>query len=100
MNFVDHVKSLSPGPVNLDGMVAAELYEFIAATKGMNVTRAAGRMFKGEKLSSKTIRALHQYAYAKVTAISCRDRGEIVYAAKYEARCDQIYTELPNYAKW
>jgi len=98
--FVDHVKSLEPGMVNLDGMDSSDLYKFISATRGMNATRAAGRMFKGEKLATQTVRALHNYAYTKVTAIACRERGEIKSALSYEGTCDRIHRDLPGYAKW
>lgn len=40
------------------------------------------------------------YAINKATAISCRLRGDIPSALKYETVCDNIYKELPAVARW
>ena len=100
MNFVDHVKSLEPGPVNLDGMDKSDLHHFIAATRGMNKTRAAGRMFKGLPRASKVVHDLNNYAWTKLIAMNCREIGKIDKALSYEGICERIYNDLPEYARW
>jgi len=99
--FVDHTADLEPGPVNLDGMNQAELYTFIAATRGLTPARAARRMFKVQSRSTLlAVRLLNQYAHNKVTAMACRERGEIELALNYENICERFYSDLPEYARW
>ncbi len=91
---------LKPGPINLDEIDSAELYAFVDATKGSGRRRTARRMFKGEKLSVQAVDSLHNYAYAKATAIAHRMRGDIKTAMHYESNCYRIYNDLPEYARW
>ena len=48
----------------------------------------------------KATRDLANYASNKATAMSCRERGLIGTALSYEAICDNIYAELPAFARW
>ncbi|MHC4299607.1 MAG: hypothetical protein ACYS7Y_20195 [Planctomycetota bacterium] len=100
-SLVDHVESLEPGPVNLDGMHESELYVFAAATRGTSPRRAARRLFP-EMPSGvlQVVRDLKNYAWNKVTAMACRSRGEIDTAIMYEGICERIYEDLPEYARW
>jgi len=45
-------------------------------------------------------RSLAHYAYNKSTAMRCRLKGDINAALNYEAICERIYDNLPDYAKW
>lgn len=96
-----NVEILEAGPVNLDGMDKSDLHKFVAATRGVCPLRAAKRMFpKKPQHVLKAIRLLNWYAQNKVTAMSCRARGEIGYATRYEEICEGIYGCLPEYARW
>jgi glycine cleavage system protein P-like pyridoxal-binding family len=44
--------------------------------------------------------ALANYASNKATAISCRERGDILAAQLYEGIADRIYASLPDFARW
>jgi hypothetical protein len=55
---------------------------------GRRVARALGLSGKG---SSRLAKSLLCYAWNKVTAIECRNRGDITTALKYEEICDTIY---------
>ena len=100
--FVDHCGDLEPGAPNLDAMDRADLHKFIAATRGRNAHRAARRLFPsmpGGVLEA--VRNLNEFAFKKVIAIACRERGYIPTAVMYELLCDQIYhQQLPGYARW
>ncbi|MHC4371777.1 MAG: hypothetical protein ACYSW8_29550 [Planctomycetota bacterium] len=97
--FVDHCGDLERGVPNLDAMDMSHLYKFIAATRGIRPYRAARRMF-GEVPAYATVVALHNYARNKVTAMACRERGDIATALMYEGICETIYDSLPEYARW
>ena len=77
-----------------------DLYMFAAATRGRQPRRAARRLFGSQTQSVVATRQLCCYAWNKVTAMSCRERGEIKTATRYEAICDQIYENLPEFARW
>ena len=98
--MTNHIANLKPGPVNLDEMDSAELYTFMALTRGSGRYRVAEQMFKRKKLAAATVQRLQDYAYAKVTAIACRKRGELRTALHYESICFCIYCDLPEYARW
>jgi len=77
--------------LNLDDEYEVE--DFINAhgtSKGRGLANTLG--FKG-KGSVAAANALSCYAWNKHTAISCRKRGDITNALKYEAICDWIYRD-------
>jgi hypothetical protein len=99
--MTDHVESLEPGPVNLDGMDTSELYKFAAATRGTRPTRAARRLFADMPSGVlRVVKDLKHYAWNLITARACRGRGEIATAQRYERICESIYNDLPEYARW
>jgi hypothetical protein len=49
---------------------------------------------------SSAARNLGHYAVNKSTAMSCRERGDIQAALIYEKICDNIYQDLPAFARW
>ena len=48
----------------------------------------------------RATRNLAHYAYNKATAMRCRLKGDITAALMYEAICERIYNNLPEYARW
>lgn len=86
---------------NLDAMSIDELTAFaVAIDNGVRPLRAARQLFPGRKAG--TVRAakdLRAYAWNKLTAMSCRMEGKIDVALQYEAICDKIYGQLPDWAK-
>ena len=43
---------------------------------------------------------LEQYAANKATAMKLRAEGNVATAMVYEAICDRLYRQLPEFAKW
>ena len=66
--------------------------EVVEAIPGYGPDAPMGRLFV-----AKTIRA---YCHNKATAMDCRSRGQIAVAQKYEAICERLYGELPQWARW
>ncbi len=97
----DHVGTLGLAPVNLDGMDKSELSVFVAATRGIRPAHAAQRLFPAMPASVLgVVRLLCGYARNKITAMACRERGEIRTAIRHEDLCERIYNDLPEYARW
>ena len=84
---------LSGSVPNLDALDTADLYSLVAITKGAG----AGRK---NKLPNSVAGLINQYARNKITAIACRERGEIDTALRYERICDSIYQQFPEQYRW
>jgi hypothetical protein len=83
---------------NLDGMSPDELGKFWARHQ-----RGWKRKYLfpvGGWGTSKATAALANYAINKTTAMSCRARGDIQAAEIYEKVCENIYSALPEWARW
>lgn len=82
---------------NLDCLQPAELRAFCAHHQ-----RGAAwqELFpEGGEGSLKATNALANYAANKAEAIELRREGDIRLALMYEAFCDRIYNELPDWAR-
>jgi hypothetical protein len=98
---VDCCAKLEEGPVNLDGMSQADLLAFVSATRSIKRQQAARQMFPGGPQGVlQAVKHLNSYAWNKAEAMSYRRRGNIQMALRYEGFCENIYAELPKYAKW
>ena len=62
-----------------------------------NAQRLFGRT---DTAARKAARSFGHYAANKATAMRCRIAGDVQAALIYEAICDQIYSGLPEFAKW
>jgi hypothetical protein len=87
---------------NLDCEPLSNLNRFVLwIGSGTRPIRAARILFPsmedGYLQATKSLRA---YAWNKITAMSLRERGEIITATTYENICDKIYGDLPDYTKW
>lgn len=87
------------GAPNLDGYNKDTLMDF------WNVARHGRKMakllFSGKpKNYVKVTQTLANYASNKATAMACRERGDIQAALIYEKICNNIYTDLPEWARW
>lgn len=77
--------------INLDDPEEAEKFvEEHGTTRGRRLANLLGFKGKGAEAAAG---ALSGYAWNKVTALSCRKRGDIEAARKYEAICDWIYSD-------
>lgn len=81
---------------NLDSMVKNDLLEFMACDE----KAMARKLFPGRPKSLQVLRSMRRYAKAKVMAIDFREASAIEDAIVYESICDQIYSELPEWAQW
>ena len=54
---------------------------------------------EGGEGTRKATNDLANYASNKSAAMGCRLRGDIAQALMYEAICDRIYNELPDWAR-
>jgi hypothetical protein len=43
---------------------------------------------------------MRQYAEAKANAMRCRLNGAIPLAVRFEAACDHVYMQMPEWARW
>lgn len=48
----------------------------------------------------RAARTLKHYAANKATAMGLRLAGKIADALRYEAICERLYGELPDFARW
>lgn len=88
--------------LNLDAMEHDQLIDFAVRFIGHGVRpiRAARELFPTQpKGYVEYTRMLRNYAWNKATAVSCRLEGNINSALSYEAICDRIYAQLPDYAR-
>jgi len=86
--------------LNLDTMTHDELTSFWFKYRTRS-RKAAIELFPHKpKAYVKTANSLAVYAFNKATAITCREKGDILTAQVHEIICDQIYSDLPEWAKW
>lgn len=83
---------------NLDCENEDDLWEFWRKHLG-------GRRYKelfpeGGRNTRVATRDLANYAANKATAMACRRRGDIDTASWYECICENIYSKLPEFARW
>ena len=88
--------------LNLDAMPYEELHAFVRwIGNGVRPIKAAKELFPNREVGFVRVTVnLRNYAWNKITAISCRLEGKIDAALQYEGICDRIYSELPESARW
>ena len=84
--------------INLDD--ENEVSDFIHTYKTDKGRRLANRLKIAGKGSAQKATDLSSYAWNKTTAISCRKKGDIETALKYERICDSIYGSMDKSIKW
>jgi hypothetical protein len=85
---------------NPDGLDADALWDFWKQTQ-QTCRQTARRLFPDRPRGYvRTTAALGNYAANKATALRQRARGDIPTAQTYEAICERIYDQLPDYARW
>jgi len=85
--------------LNLDSMEQDELMEIWKKVHTAPV-KTARELFPDRRQGYvSATQNLGAYAANKATAISCRLRGDIPAAQVYEKICDNIYAELPVWAR-
>lgn len=83
---------------NLDCETPDFLMDFWSKHQG---GRGARILFPGGGKGTRRATAdLANYAANKATAMRCRAQGEIEVALSYERICDNIYSGLPEAARW
>ncbi len=86
---------------NFDCMTHEELMAFYVEINGHVPYTMARILFPSQpKDYTRTTVQLRCYAINKAVAMSLRLEGNIKVALEYEAICDRIYKDLPQYAKW
>jgi hypothetical protein len=85
---------------NLDCMSYEELRSFAVAVGSAPVKTARELFPDRQRGYVRAALKLKGYAWNKLTAIACRQRGDIEAAMVYENICDRIYDDLPEFAKW
>ena len=85
---------------NLDAMPPDDLGKFWVKIHYKPIA-AAREVFPDRPKGYVTAtRNLGHYAINKQTAFNCRLNGSVLQGMDYERICDQIYTNLPAYARW
>lgn len=95
-----HVRLTERGAPNLDCRTPSELMAFWHASYvgGWSLARF---LFPDRPRGYVAVTGhLGGYASNKATAMTCRERGDIVAAESYERICETIYESLPDWARW
>jgi hypothetical protein len=83
-----------------DGMTQKELVEFWNRADKHPIDTAR-ELFPAQYAGYvRATRQLGHYASNKAAAMLSRGMGDIPTAQMYENICDDIYSKLPNFAKW
>lgn len=89
---------------NLDCMVADDLRRFATLHRGGRNRQAAAALLEPgahrPRHWRRAVAALASYADLKATAMAYRAGGQIDEAQRLEERCDEIYAQLPESARW
>lgn len=88
------------GAPNLDAMPREELVEWASAA-ALDLAGTAHTLFPSHPRGYLgAIELLISYAQIKAMAMGLRHEGEIRIALAHETRCDQLYKQLPTFARW
>jgi len=86
--------------MNLDSMEPDDLLDFCKEAS-LQPTQVGRRLFperpRGYVAATE---ALANYALNKAVAMTCRLKGRVAEAQRYETACDTIYEALPPFARW
>ena len=88
---------------NPEGMDKDELQAFSRLTAKLYPVAEAQRFFGGPPYRPgyvKVFKKLMEYARNKSAAMGLREKGQIVKAKRYERVCQEIYEDLPAWARW
>lgn len=92
--------NIGEGPINLDVESPEWLMRFWV-TAHHHPRRVGATMFPSKpKGYQRTASLLASYAANKATAMGLRLKGEIQRATVYENISENIYEDLPSYARW
>ena len=97
-----HTRDWKVEDLNLDGMTVEDLHSLIAFIgNGVRPVNAARKWFPNNRHGQiLAVQDIRNYAWNKITAMSCRAEGKIQSALFYEAICDRIYKQMPKFARW
>ena len=96
-------EEIETGAPNFDCMHPDDLMDWWSkmGQSGRPPLKVCQAMFPGvRKGLITTVQSLKGYASNKHAAHTCRMRGDVESALRYEALCDSIYDELPEWALW
>lgn len=83
---------------NLDALSESKLQEFWQRHQRGQFSRELFPL--GGPRTRVATYELANYAMNKAVAMQCRVDGNVAVAIDYEAICDRIYAELPEWARW
>ncbi len=86
--------------MNLDAMSREELWALYERLSQHPVLEARKRFPDRQQGYVSAARNLMHYAANKATAMKLRLAGKIADALRYEAICERLYGELPDFARW
>lgn len=95
------LETITANELNLDCCEPADLWALWKRTNSVRPISFAKQLFplrpKGYVRATKD---LGNYASNKAVAMDLRLKGQIQGALSYEAICERIYNQLPEYARW
>ena len=87
--------------INLDGMDRDDLQAFHARYRRASRADALELFSQPRPRCVRAARLLARYAGHRVASIKERERGNVDRAVRmHDTECDQIFYDLPDYAKW
>lgn len=85
--------------MNLDAMPANNLWALFNRLSHRLIKEARKLFPEKPQGYVGAARTLKRYAASKATAMSLRATGNIAAALRYEAICERLYKELPDFAR-
>ena len=85
---------------NLDAMPRGELAAFAERIKHAPRVQATAIFPSKPRGYVRATQALRQYAELKYGAMEFRERAAIEAATYYESACKELYSVLPDFARW
>ena len=104
MHTMDHYRlsrlldTLKDRPPNLDAMGSEALFSFFLSHQGGYDAHLLFR--KGGGKARLATELLAHFADCKRKALACRQEGDVEGARVWEAKCEETYALLPQFARW
>lgn len=86
--------------MNLDGIDSDKLWDLHNRLRRHLLVEARNLFPDRPRGYIRAARTLRNYASNKATAMKLRAEGKVSTAMMYEAICDRLYGELPDFARW
>jgi hypothetical protein len=86
--------------MNLDGIDKDELCDLHNRLQRQPIIEARKLFPARPRGYVAAARTMKHYAANKATAMGLRAEGKIAVALTYEAICERLYAELPDFARW